>query len=127
MTPINDAADNSHEARYNEIHGKARVLIENTFGRLKNRWRCLNKDRTLHYAPEKCAKIITACAVLHNLATEYMVPLPEEDETQAVVTVPMVAETVASSRPTSDSSSEDLVRGRAARRALVERLSRLHH
>ncbi|CAG9124578.1 unnamed protein product [Plutella xylostella] len=37
MTPITDAAEESPEAKYNRIHGKARVLIENTFGRLKNK------------------------------------------------------------------------------------------
>ncbi|KAL0869532.1 hypothetical protein ABMA27_005802 [Loxostege sticticalis] len=127
MTPYNDAGDDSPEAKYNSVHGKARVLIENTFGRLKNRWRCLNKDRTLHYAPEKCAKIITACAVLHNIAIDFLVPLPEDSETvaqaQDVQTVP--TETLASSR-LRESTSEDLVRGRATRRALVERLNRLH-
>ncbi|KAL0871680.1 hypothetical protein ABMA27_004198 [Loxostege sticticalis] len=113
MTPYNDAGDDSPEAKYNSVHGKARVLIENTFGRLKNRWRCLNKDRTLHYAPEKCAKLITACAVLHNIAIDFL----------DVQTVP--TETLASSR-LRESTSEDLVRGRATRRALVERLNRLH-
>ncbi|KAL0881061.1 hypothetical protein ABMA27_002192 [Loxostege sticticalis] len=108
MTPYNDAGDDSPEAKYNSVHGKAR-------------------DRTLHYAPEKCAKIITACAVLHNIAIDFLVPLPEDSETvaqaQDVQTVP--TETLASSR-LRESTSEDLVRGRATRRALVERLNRLH-
>lgn len=58
----------------NKKHMSARVLIENTFGRLKNRWRCLCKDRVLHYKPEKCAQIIQACCVLHNIALNYKVP-----------------------------------------------------
>ncbi|KOB66548.1 Uncharacterized protein OBRU01_21073, partial [Operophtera brumata] len=76
MTPIPDAAEGSPEANYTSIHGKARVCIENTFGRLKNRWRCVCKDRTLHYSPTTCAKIITACCVLHNLAIKFSVPEP---------------------------------------------------
>ncbi|CAG9135385.1 unnamed protein product [Plutella xylostella] len=124
MTPINDAADDSPEAKYNHLHGKARVLIENTFGRLKNRWRCLNKDRTLHYAPEKCAKIITACAVLHNIAIDFMVPLLEQDDTDALIVETVPQEEVPNSS-LRESSAEDLVRGRASRRTLVDRLNRL--
>ncbi|KAL0851617.1 hypothetical protein ABMA28_007395 [Loxostege sticticalis] len=71
MTPITDAAEGTNEAKYTTIHGQTRVIIENTFGRLKNRWWCLSKDRTLHYKPEKCAKIIIACSVLHNLAIDF--------------------------------------------------------
>lgn len=67
MTPILDATTGSPEAKYNEIHMRARVVIENTFSRLKNRWRCLHKDRVLHYKPQKCARIILACSVLHNM------------------------------------------------------------
>ncbi|CAH0715919.1 unnamed protein product, partial [Brenthis ino] len=64
MTPILDAAPNTPQANYNQKHMTARVVIENTFGRLKNRWRCLNKDRVLHYKPLKCSRIILACCVL---------------------------------------------------------------
>lgn len=67
MTPILDANPGTPEANYNDKHMRARVVIENTFSRLKNRWRCLHKDRVLHYKPLKCARIILACSVLHNI------------------------------------------------------------
>lgn len=77
MTPYSDTAPGSMQDLFNKKHCTARVTIENTFGRLKNRWRCLSKDRVLHYRPAKCAKIITACCVLHNLALQFNVPEPE--------------------------------------------------
>lgn len=36
--------------------------------------RCLIKDRTLHYKPEKVSQIINACVVLHNLCITYNLP-----------------------------------------------------
>lgn len=119
MTPITEAPEGSPEAKYTTVHGKARVSIENTFGRLKNRWRCLCKDRTLHYAPEKCAKIIMACSVLHNLAIKLNVPEP--DETPQREQRFFHGETFQETR-----GGDDLVRGRALRAILVDRINRLH-
>ncbi|CAH0731890.1 unnamed protein product, partial [Brenthis ino] len=78
MTPYNNPAPGSAGETFNKLHSRARVTIENTFGRLKNRWRCLCKDRVLHYKPEKCAQIILACSVLHNIALDLGVPDPQE-------------------------------------------------
>ncbi|XP_041968773.1 putative nuclease HARBI1 [Aricia agestis] len=79
MTPYLDPPPNSMKEVYNGAHISTRVVIENTFGRLKNRWRCLHRDRTLHYQPEKCAQIILACCVLHNIALKYNIPDPEDN------------------------------------------------
>ncbi|CAH1995307.1 unnamed protein product [Acanthoscelides obtectus] len=38
-----------------------------TSGVLKNRFRCLLKDRVLHYAPFRAGQIINATSVLHNM------------------------------------------------------------
>lgn len=121
MTPIQDAPEGSPEAKYTEIHGKARSVIENTFGRLKNRWRCVSKHRTLHYKPKKCAEIIIACSVLHNIATEFGVPDPDDEETGDGVEffrheIQMEA----------DVTNDELVRGRALRNLIVERINRIH-
>lgn len=78
MTPYPDPAPNSMAEIFNKKHSTARVTIENTFGRLKNRWRCLSKDRVLHYTPTKLAQIIVSCCVLHNLAIYFNVPDPDE-------------------------------------------------
>uniref|UniRef100_A0A0E9WQU1 DDE Tnp4 domain-containing protein n=1 Tax=Anguilla anguilla TaxID=7936 RepID=A0A0E9WQU1_ANGAN len=50
---------------YNHKTGRARVVVENTFGRLKGRWRCLLKrnDCNIH----KVKSMAIACCVLHNL------------------------------------------------------------
>ncbi|KOB76687.1 Uncharacterized protein OBRU01_02427, partial [Operophtera brumata] len=77
MTPFSNVAADSPEGFYNQKHIRARVTIENTFGRLKNRWRCLCKDRVLHYKPAKCAQIIQACCILYNIALDFGVPEPD--------------------------------------------------
>ncbi|CAG4972049.1 unnamed protein product [Colias eurytheme] len=126
MTPITDAAEGTPQAKYTTIHGKARVVIENTFGRLKNRWRCLSKDRTLHYTPERCASIIMACSVLHNLALDFMLPDPEDD---IIYSSGLGVSTFSSlEEPFRESgSSDELIRGRAIRNMLVDRINRLHN
>ncbi|KAK3919803.1 Putative nuclease [Frankliniella fusca] len=66
LIPILDAPKESAEAHYTRMHCHARCSIERTFGILKGRWRCLLRDRKLHYSPAKCARIIKACCLLHN-------------------------------------------------------------
>ena len=66
------------EARYNDAHAKTRNTIERTFGVLKSRLRCLDKSGgTLLYGTSKVCKIITACAVLHNLCRLNGVPFDD--------------------------------------------------
>ncbi|XP_052407883.1 uncharacterized protein LOC127953028 [Carassius gibelio] len=50
---------------YNQKTSRARVVVENAFGRLKGRWRCLLKrnDCSTH----KVKSLVIACCVLHNL------------------------------------------------------------
>lgn len=86
MTPYRDTAPHSMEESFNKKHSTARVVIENTFGRLKNRWRCVCKDRVPHYKPTKCARIIVACCVLHNIALQYKIPDPDDHTTETAST-----------------------------------------
>ena len=46
MTPISRPAD-AADRRYNVHHRRVRSIIERTFGRWKNRWRCLHKEGKL--------------------------------------------------------------------------------
>ena len=61
--------DNGHLTRqqktFNYCLSRARVVVEHCFGRLKGRWRCLQKrlDVQICDAPE----VVAACCVLHNI------------------------------------------------------------
>ena len=62
--PHNCALSDSQKL-YNYHLSKARIVIENAYGRLKARWRCLKKG--LDVKPENATIIISACCVLHNV------------------------------------------------------------
>ncbi|KAJ4942910.1 hypothetical protein JOQ06_005422 [Pogonophryne albipinna] len=65
MTPYPDPGEGP-QTRFNVAHSRTRVRIEMTFGILKARFTCL---RGLRVALERAVPIITACVVLHNIAT----------------------------------------------------------
>ncbi|XP_046976572.1 putative nuclease HARBI1 [Vanessa cardui] len=77
MTPILNAVEGSREHRYTQLHVQARNCIERCFGLLKARWRCLLRDRVLHYHPRVASKITMACCVLHNIALQAGLPPPQ--------------------------------------------------
>ncbi|KOB64885.1 Uncharacterized protein OBRU01_24220 [Operophtera brumata] len=76
MTPLVETTPNTPEDRYNDTQKKMRATVERCNGVIKQRFRCLLKDRVLHYTPQKANKIINACVVLHNMCVEADVPLP---------------------------------------------------
>ena len=45
------------------------MVVENAFGRLKGRWRCLLKQ--MDFALENVPNIVAACIILHNLCEMY--------------------------------------------------------
>ena len=47
-------------------HKKTHVIIEQTFGRWKQRFHCLHGETRM--APGKVCTVIVACGVLHNMA-----------------------------------------------------------
>ncbi|KAJ1173000.1 hypothetical protein NDU88_004842, partial [Pleurodeles waltl] len=64
------------ERRYKAAHRATRNVMERTFGLLKSRFRCLHKSGgALQYSPETTCRIVTTCAILHNIATTRGIPV----------------------------------------------------
>nr|XP_054598560.1 uncharacterized protein LOC107380144 [Nothobranchius furzeri] len=53
------------QSTFNYRLSSARMVVENAFGRLKGRWKCLAKrcDVDIHIMPD----IVIACCILHNV------------------------------------------------------------
>jgi len=77
MTPFRNPDETSEECFFNSKLAKGRVIIEQTFGVLKGRFRCLLAARQLHYTPTKVVQIFNSCCALHNICIEFKVPPPE--------------------------------------------------
>lgn len=58
---------------FNYRLSRARMTVENTFGRLKARWRILLKFSEMQF--NKTIKVITTCCILHNLCEEENSPI----------------------------------------------------
>ncbi|KAJ1084190.1 hypothetical protein NDU88_004342 [Pleurodeles waltl] len=79
LTPVRNPRTRTEE-RYNEAQGRTRRVIEQTFGLLKARFRCLHMTSgSLFYSPKKVCQIIVAYCMLHNLALQRQVPFLQED------------------------------------------------
>ncbi|XP_063220483.1 putative nuclease HARBI1 [Bacillus rossius redtenbacheri] len=92
MTPILGALPGSPEARYTDSHCRARNCVERLFGVLKNTWRCLLRYRTLQYEPLEAAKIVMACAILHNIRLTRNEPAPLDEVVEEVLPVNEIAD-----------------------------------
>ncbi|KAK6472903.1 putative nuclease HARBI1 [Huso huso] len=82
LTPVSGPRSEA-QSRYNEALGRVRREVsERTFQLLKRRFRCLDRGDggPLQYSPERCARIIIACCVLHNVALGWAVPLEHPQE-----------------------------------------------
>ncbi|KAL2094272.1 hypothetical protein ACEWY4_008991 [Coilia grayii] len=63
---------------FNSCLNSARIVVENAFGRLKGRWRCLVKRNNVNISV--LSDIVTACCILHNICERNMEQyLPEWD------------------------------------------------
>lgn len=120
MTPILNAAQGSREELYTQRHVQARNCIERCFGLLKERWRCLLKDRVLHYHPSVASKIITACCVLHNMSlTPHLQLSISTDNGDDNINA---TQTSTASTSITTNSQNDLIQGRAMLNCLISNL-----
>ncbi|KAJ1104106.1 hypothetical protein NDU88_001521 [Pleurodeles waltl] len=78
LTPVRNPRTRAEEC-YNEAHGRTRRSIEQTFGLLKARFRCVHLTGGSLYYSTKVCQIIVACCMLHNLALRRQVPFLQED------------------------------------------------
>ncbi|XP_017482353.1 PREDICTED: putative nuclease HARBI1 [Rhagoletis zephyria] len=90
ITPYRNPLDGSSECAFNEIHSKARCIIERTIGILKGRWRILVNDKRGRYDPAKVARFANVCSALHNVCLNYKIdynPTYHESENQVEINV----------------------------------------
>merc|ERR1712071_257242 len=66
-TPYNAPKPESEE-RFNRAHKTTRCIIERAFGILKRRFHCLHTELRLQPGPS--VRVIAACFILHNIATD---------------------------------------------------------
>ena len=71
MTPKLNQPPGSPGALYTDCHVRARCSVERTIGILKGRWRCLRKERALHYTPEFAGNILL-CLFLMTIYFKYI-------------------------------------------------------
>ena len=69
LTPAANAEEETPEAEYTSEHCRTRCKVEQLFGILTNV--CISRQKTLPYNPEKAAKMINACCILHNFRRSY--------------------------------------------------------
>lgn len=73
------------ERRFNFAHSSTRMVVERLFGVWKRKFPCLSQK--LRLSPDYSAVVITACAVLHNLAIEKREGVDEEPEADGFETI----------------------------------------
>ncbi|CAG2192393.1 HARBI1 [Mytilus edulis] len=85
LTPHRQPANRMQE-RFNRSHCSTRSTVERVFGIWKKRFHVLGSE--IRMKPGKACRIITACAVLHNIATLRLEPDvdgEQEEDIQPVI------------------------------------------
>lgn len=77
MTPLPGFSEDTRQFQYTKQLCKARNVVERFFSVFKAVWKCLSYQRVLMYKPAFAAKIVNACAVLHNIRIAHRLPLQE--------------------------------------------------
>ena len=57
------------KSHFNYRLSRARMVVENAFGHLKGRWRCLLKQNKAYF--EKVNSVVAACCTLHNICETF--------------------------------------------------------
>ena len=107
MTPVLNEQTEGEKA-YNRSHKRTRSIVERSIGQMKTRFRCL--DRTggcLMFTPERAAKTIIACAVLHNICILNKIPEVENEDVEIDV------------ESSNESHTDNSAEGRTARAELI--------
>lgn len=100
LPPIPRPVRDGEQAAFNRSHKIVRMSVENHIGILKTVFRCLLKDRVLHYTPSFAGEVIYASATLHNFRINHRVNPANEYEGSS-------SESDSSSGEDSDSSEFD--------------------
>lgn len=124
LTPIQNPDEGTAEESFNEVFRKTRCTIERCNGVLKARFRCLLKDRVLHYAPTKATKIINACAVLHNMCVNSNIEEPSvedlDDEQLGIINPPQHNDSLEEGHGHSSRVNPQLIAGRTKQARIVQ-------
>lgn len=70
------------EDNYNVYHSSARMCVEIAFGKLKSRWRILQKRMDVE--TQNSPMIVLACCILHNICEDIRVPTPPRTNDDAI-------------------------------------------
>lgn len=73
LPPIGAPVNGPAQIAFNRSHKIVRMSVENHIGLLKTVFRCLLKDRVLHYSPTFSGQLIYAATTLHNFRISHNV------------------------------------------------------
>nr|XP_046467709.1 putative nuclease HARBI1 [Neodiprion pinetum] len=113
LTPLANFPEDTRQHQYTQQLCKARSVVERFFGVFKSVWRCLSYQRVLMYEPAFAAKIVNACAVLHNMRVQLRLN-NEDDEQLAPIAHPVENDV--------DPMDQDEEYNRRGPRALAQRI-----
>ena len=123
LTPI-QKPDTPPEESYNQAHRRTRNTVERAIGVWKMRFRCLHKTGgCLQSPPVTCVKIITACAVLHNICIINGIP----DNGSDVGETENEDDREETGSQCTDQTGSDRDNGRRVRSRLIEQRFRREH
>lgn len=83
LIPYENPEASSYQERYNKQQSRGRIIIECSFGILKNLFQCLRYG--LRYDATTSCKIILACACLYNLRFRFAEPEPPPEVLEGTI------------------------------------------